>query len=129
MFPAEKNCMVFLFIGSKLLRHYAIFIFCKSVLFLKEVNIYLFEHMSVVHGCGISKPNRFIFKPLHELSHTYNQDAEEPMQVTLRIYCCHNPWVNGPEYKEEIQPTLLSYTLQGLMIKENLNINNAWSIT
>ena len=51
------------------------------------------------------------------------------MKCNLRIYCCSNPRVNDPKSEEETQPALLSYPLQGLMIKEDLNINNAWSIT
>lgn len=34
-----------------------------------------------------------------------------------------------PNTEKKFNPVPLSYTLQGLMIKDNLNINNARSIT
>lgn len=53
-----------------------------QVCIILEGSEYLFvQTYEWVHGCGISKPNRFISKPLYELSHTYKQDAEDQCKL------------------------------------------------
>lgn len=78
---------------------------------------------------GISRDNQFGSKPLYELSHIYKQNAKKQMHLPWEFTVAITLELMTPKYKEAIQPTPLVTTLQVLMIKENLNINNAWSIT
>lgn len=81
--------------------------------------------MNVVHGCNICKPEQFVSKPLYELPHICKQNAEKPMHLPSEFTAAITLELMTPSTKKKFNPLPLSYTLQGLMIKENLNINNA----
>lgn len=85
--------------------------------------------MTMVHGDGISKPNQLVSKPLYERPHIYKQDAEKPMHLPWKFTVAITPELMTPNTEKKFNSVPPSYTLQGLMIKENLNMNNARSIT
>lgn len=118
-----------LFMQNTYVSHYALPIFCKSILFLKEVDIYLWKHTTMVRGGGVSKPDQLASKPLYELPHIHKQDAEKPMRLPWKFTVAITPGLMTPNTEKKFNPVPLSYTLQGLMIKDNLSINNARSIT